>query len=292
MDTQKDGTKDHPRSRGEYTKPQIFLYGEVGSSPLSRGILPSLWAQPGGLRIIPALAGNTEPRNERHNGSRDHPRSRGEYFHRMLGGDTETGSSPLSRGIPARPGILHLSVGIIPALAGNTPRLQGPCPCRPDHPRSRGEYVNQAAGWCYGRGSSPLSRGIPRHTHRPSLGRGIIPALAGNTKLMGSARLSQRDHPRSRGEYVSSFSVPRGAQGSSPLSRGIRNVQEPPGIQERIIPALAGNTTGSNFTGCPSTDHPRSRGEYSTSAVAAARADGSSPLSRGIQQMNILGCSF
>ena len=53
--------RDHPRSRGEYGKGVYCEYGNVGSSPLSRGILrPAHRCMLLG-GIIPALAGNTPP---------------------------------------------------------------------------------------------------------------------------------------------------------------------------------------------------------------------------------------
>ena len=93
---------------------------ETGSSPLSRGILHDHCRQLCGDRIIPALAGNTWEASIGTLWSPDHPRSRGEYLH--LTGDTleSLGSSPLSRGIPAFLMAAVSSVGIIPALAGNT----------------------------------------------------------------------------------------------------------------------------------------------------------------------------
>ena len=69
--------------------------------------------------------------------------------------------------------------------------------------------------------------------------------------------------------------------GSSPLSRGIRDsgvhVRGPQGI----IPALAGNTSLTVSNAAPTSDHPRSRGEYHPS-VGGSTIGGSSPLSRGI----------
>ena len=93
---------DHPRSRGEYVDslpPDVFT---PGSSPLSRGILPShdcCCHVPG---IIPALAGNTDPTPGSHRRYSDHPRSRGEYAVVMGSPLDKYGSSPLSRGIPQR----------------------------------------------------------------------------------------------------------------------------------------------------------------------------------------------
>ena len=93
---------DHPRSRGEYTPPGPAVTGEVGSSPLSRGILAPRCAAAWPLRIIPALAGNTSAVGWSAASTKDHPRSRGEYYPAPPGRKPCTGSSPLSRGIPFR----------------------------------------------------------------------------------------------------------------------------------------------------------------------------------------------
>ena len=98
---QSDGA-DHPRSRGEYPPVARATTSGDGSSPLSRGILPCVSRNCLLKRIIPALAGNTDPTNQP----------------RML----PTGSSPLSRGIqPGNTAGLERE-RIIPALAGNTPQ--------------------------------------------------------------------------------------------------------------------------------------------------------------------------
>ena len=70
--------------------------------------------------------------------------------------------------------------------------------------------------------------------------------------------------------------------GSSPLSRGIQLPGQAGEPDERIIPALAGNT-GAVKDGCFAVaDHPRSRGEYGPQAPRGSSNRGSSPLSRGI----------
>ena len=193
---------------------------------------------------------------------RDHPRSRGEYEcgGHLLG--TCFGSSPLSRGIRLRQGLPGPAGGIIPALAGNTTACQPGLGYPGDHPRSRGEYQPGLIRGLFGGGSSPLSRGIPgRETCEWCLMR-IIPALAGNTWRDVSNAPCWRDHPRSRGEYVTGFVTYIGGAGSSPLSRGIRHPPRRYARHQRIIPALAGNTTASPPTCGPPRDHPRSRGEY------------------------------
>ena len=73
----------------------------------------------------------------------------------------------------------------------------------PDHPRSRGVYMNCAI--LRGRifGSSPLARGLRRASRRRGAMTRIIPARAGFTTAPGCPSRSAWDHPRSRGVYRS-----------------------------------------------------------------------------------------
>ena len=253
---------DHPRSRGEYRLRHAALRAGSGSSPLSRGIPQESARVRLPRRIIPALAGNTTPPSRCPHCHGDHPRSRGEYRRRRRPYLLGCGSSPLSRGIPRFLGSL------VEAYE--------------DHPRSRGEYSRACALSTGGRGSSPLSRGILHWRQTIRLPEGIIPALAGNTCLWRWQCPSGSDHPRSRGEYPSRYRFWFYPSGSSPLSRGIRDHLRRLSTEAGIIPALAGNT-GLKRTGRPLTsDHPRSRGEYSIQRCSGSRNRGSSPLSRGI----------
>ena len=274
---------DHPRSRGEYRSVLSARHCDHGSSPLSRGILV-LRVQGGAVPgIIPALAGNTVSEIVASIRQPDHPRSRGEYPHEPEPVLSDVGSSPLSRGIrPRRPGRGY-GLGIIPALAGNTPPRRARTPAAGDHPRSRGEYERRNSPNGVRGGSSPLSRGIPHHPAMASPPTRIIPALAGNTGTNRFPTPPSRDHPRSRGEYVVTAFVSRQADGSSPLSRGIPASITCNTCRVRIIPALAGNTRTSSGRPPRRTDHPRSRGEYARDIADAVEDVGSSPLSRGIR---------
>ena len=214
-----------------------------------------------GVRIIPALAGNTLPRHHRGGGERDHPRSRGEYLPRGARSGRPGGSSPLSRGIRGQSSCWPKSFRIIPALAGNTSSPRPPAHGGTDHPRSRGEYVTDKVNGRLHAGSSPLSRGIRPVPGRFAATPWIIPALAGNT-WGGPGRMV--------------------GGGSSPLSRGIRPRQRKPIPVVGIIPALAGNTCLQAIAGGSSRDHPRSRGEYRLPHWRHELTPGSSPLSRGI----------
>ena len=236
-----------------------------------------------GMRIIPALAGNTPAWSPPTTAPTDHPRSRGEYVSGRRRGTPPGGSSPLSRGIRSGD-VSHAMVGgIIPALAGNTILPFSQCLLRPDHPRSRGEYPVHCrnSGFCCG--SSPLSRGIPPSETSIVDTSGIIPALAGNTHQASRFLCDPKDHPRSRGEYTTGPSKTPSRSGSSPLSRGIHDRHTPKQPPHRIIPALAGNTSLSGGSSPSAPDHPRSRGEYAKVEGLFARENGSSPLSRGIR---------
>ena len=213
----------------------------------------------------------------------DHPRSRGEYARPKRAPIGSLGSSPLSRGI--RHGRQHRACGrrIIPALAGNTNSRLSWISTAADHPRSRGEYWPGTVGLLLGPGSSPLSRGIRDPKWVRDVWERIIPALAGNTFQRGNNRAPSKDHPRSRGEYPLPRADITAPEGSSPLSRGILSSAIYDRHPSRIIPALAGNTTFLAVFSAPSSDHPRSRGEYLQSPVLEELPLGSSPLSRGIR---------
>ena len=151
-----------------------------------------------------------------------------------------------------------------------------------DHPRSRGEYRSSSPDPTALPGSSPLSRGIPGSTAVDPDANRIIPALAGNTSKALLPRRGAWDHPRSRGEYILAAWGVSARAGSSPLSRGIHSLPESNTPSNRIIPALAGNTSSTWPHHAISSDHPRSRGEYAPRRAVALPVRGSSPLSRGI----------
>ena len=111
-------------------------------------------------------------------------------------------------------------------------------------------------------GSSPLARGLQVEFQRVGGQVRIIPARAGFT--FGSQRhwTGRKDHPRSRGVYMTGMDPPDVADGSSPLARGLQ--RRVPGRLPTvgIIPARAGFTRSGRRRGEPGPDHPRSRGVY------------------------------
>ena len=214
----------------------------------------------------------------------DHPRSRGVYSAETVLDDEAFGSSPLARGLPRTDESSRPGEGIIPARAGFTVRPGASTTPTPDHPRSRGVYVECRPIAPQGRGSSPLARGLLQHSDRGVEVVGIIPARAGFTEEVDGQSGQFADHPRSRGVYLLASEMHTTGPGSSPLARGLHRGWDAHLSSSRIIPARAGFTSVSIPITCPMADHPRSRGVYPCCGRTGARPRGSSPLARGLPQ--------
>ena len=132
-------------------------------------------------------------------------------------------------------------------------------------------------------GSSPLARGLLDLQPRPGIIERIIPARAGFTASVRTRRLSDGDHPRSRGVYKCGGITIVRRGGSSPLARGLRQGLRVLLKAVRIIPARAGFTDLFAGRAEPLKDHPRSRGVYWRVQRARYARQGSSPLARGLQ---------
>ena len=195
---------------------------DYGSSPLARGLPQECPAARDRAGIIPARAGFTRVPGRPARRRPDHPRSRGVYRTATTSSSPSLGSSPLARGL----------------LADSKLLLQAAV----DHPRSRGVYERGAARVVYDRGSSPLARGLRHSAPIEDRDARIIPARAGFTKRPHGCRGTRRDHPRSRGVYLSRRPSPRRTRGSSPLARGLLARERLRERVLRIIPARAGFT--------------------------------------------------
>ena len=151
------------------------------------------------------------------------------------------GSSPHARGTPRADDEVRRRRRIIPACAGNAPLARSGHMPYSDHPRMRGERFDAAVALNSATGSSPHARGTPQHA--PDLARAgrIIPACAGNAPCPASPLRYQPDHPRMRGERVSSERPCAAWIGSSPHARGTHRDAPGLGLARRIIPACAGN---------------------------------------------------
>ena len=172
---------DHPRSRGVYFARGYFNEWEPGSSPLARGLLCHTSSCRLNMGIIPARAGFTPRKRIAPSERPDHPRSRGVYRMRWPFAVQIRGSSPLARGLRSIISRGREPHRIIPARAGFTISPVNWSKDSPDHPRSRGVYLEEDSGFVTFLGSSPLARGLLRIRERVQMRSRIIPARAGFT---------------------------------------------------------------------------------------------------------------
>ena len=116
--------RDHPRSRGVYSRDCRGRWRRRGSSPLARGLLAYVVKGNGDYGIIPARAGFTSAATCWGVRKSDHPRSRGVYRPTDPSEAFRSGSSPLARGL--REAFVWVSWGsrIIPARAGFTGHMK------------------------------------------------------------------------------------------------------------------------------------------------------------------------
>ena len=180
--------RDHPRVCGEHARRRAGRRSPGGSSPRVRGTqadTPVAFAHGG---IIPACAGNTKRSIGDVIQPWDHPRVCGEHPDPPARVDGDEGSSPRVRGtrVPVRP--VSLRTGIIPACAGNTGRALPFERLLWDHPRVCGEHEDDDGNPQSEAGSSPRVRGTPEWHGGVDVAPGIIPACAGNTRLVFLAR--------------------------------------------------------------------------------------------------------
>ena len=112
----------HPRSRGENLGVSMGALTVMGSSPLTRGKPSDGGGEAGALRLIPAHAGKTKPRQASRSPRAAHPRSRGENLTVRRDPPSRPGSSPLTRGKQGNKAHGAGDRRLIPAHAGKTLR--------------------------------------------------------------------------------------------------------------------------------------------------------------------------
>ena len=192
--------------------------------------------------------------------------------------------------------------GIIPAYAGNTPRLADPGCRGRDHPRVCGEHALFAIANAPPLGSSPRMRGTHACPRKTTRNRMDHPRVCGEHWLPSCSRLSNwGSSPRMRGTPKRTPPPPRppriipayagntshilrwrGAiMGSSPRMRGTRLKGSYHMPTFGIIPAYAGNTAQGKLSHADVWDHPRVCGEHMPKASGVNVASGSSPRMRG-----------
>ena len=212
-----------------------------GSSPHTRGTRRSRISSGSECRFIPAYAGNAIYNLKAHPLPTVHPRIRGERTDRSPSARLPAGSSPHTRGTPPAGAVDTTGDRFIPAYAGNAPLTGIQQRLIPVHPRIRGE--RQVAHRRPGErdGSSPHTRGTPRHPRRGTGLPRFIPAYAGNAAILVVRAMWATVHPRIRGERDGDVDMQIVSVGSSPHTRGTPPSYGAGFRRSRFIPAYAGN---------------------------------------------------
>ena len=109
----------------------------------------------------------------------------------------------------------------------------------------------------------------------------IIPAYAGSTRSGQCGPHCRGDHPRIRGEHVTTSLSGSCMSGSSPHTRGALKGLDLGADYMGIIPAYAGSTVPEARRQQRRADHPRIRGEHFRAPPMLPLRRGSSPHTRG-----------
>ena len=252
---------DHPRVCGEHLMRPMRLVGQGTSSPRMRG--------------TPSIGSLSDPSN------RDHPRVCGEHRSKPCSVRFVMGSSPRMRGTQCRLAMNNGPTGIIPAYAGNTIVSKCDKITERDHPRVCGEHADYPLHINVIAGSSPRMRGTHDRTSVWPMVYGIIPAYAGNTRVLQKRWNQAGDHPRVCGEHIPKLVDLLSSQGSSPRMRGTLVGRVMGDGPNGIIPAYAGNTLPWISAARGGRDHPRVCGEHARRLGFGRGVLGSSPRMRG-----------
>ena len=230
---------------GELLAAPIFVRACAGSSPLARGTLYRQTAQPLGGRFIPAYAGNSILDIVYLPNHSVHPRLRGELAGNTFVENLITWFIPAYAGNSMIRDAADIAPSVHPRLRGElgskerqSPRPGGSSPLTrgtltrflisattlPVHPRLRGELTSSPVRRWDRFGSSPLTRGTRTNPHHLFHHCRFIPAYAGNSDEKILRFRVCAVHPRLRGELQPSFARRTGNGGSSPLTRGTREI--------------------------------------------------------------------
>ncbi len=229
----------------------------------------------------------------------DLPRGREEHGVVVGPAHPAVGPSPRARGAQVGGAVARVPVGTIPAGVGSTRGNRAPRSCAGGHPRGRGEHSCFSRATASPPGPSPRARGAPVFALLVLDDAGTIPAGAGSTPVQPLRHSHSRDHPRGRGEHrpappYPARPHPRGrgehsanvvvaalSVGPSPRARGAPSWSISDHWWCGTIPAGAGSTSWSGRESTCARDHPRGRGEHSSSASGAGSWAGPSPRARG-----------
>ena len=149
------------------------------------------------------------------------------------------------------------------------------------HPRASGERWGRGERSRGCSGSSPRERGTQCSQNRAFDEPRFIPARAGNANYNFAATVGVAVHPRASGERSPWSGEVGHGDGSSPRERGTLFERLRAELEDRFIPARAGNASERSSRPQSASVHPRASGERMSRFARLPRAAGSSPRERG-----------
>ena len=234
---------------------------DPGSSPRVRGTQANQRRRLRPKRFIPACAGNARSRACVERLNTVHPRVCGERDRPIHAPAQSGGSSPRVRGTRVANPWLYRKKRFIPACAGNASFVSCHAHSVTVHPRVCGERLLVRRFSFPRSGSSPRVRGTRKERRRKRGQKRFIPACAGNASIAGTIFSTNTVHPRVCGERGECFDEMLLGDGSSPRVRGTPGQRDPHALDNRFIPACAGNATDARLRWPACAVHPRVCGE-------------------------------
>ncbi len=271
----------HPRVCGgtNHHRPQTVI--QTGASPRVRGNQRRDRTLGKPTRCIPACAGEPNSSHCYSPLSRVHPRVCGGTWGRLMRALIYTGASPRVRGNLAADVRRCVSVGCIPACAGEPSRPNSSCSLSAVHPRVCGGTWRGRVRPQETQGASPRVRGNHLHGRIGVGAHGCIPACAGEPHYPARWEEPPWVHPRVCGGTGPRASDPPRPSGASPRVRGNRCTLSARNPTLGCIPACAGEPWASAWTRSPSSVHPRVCGGTVPAPSRFDQRVGASPRVRG-----------
>ncbi len=212
----------YPRVRGGTSVSCSCSVSSRGLSPRARGNLRRAGGRMCRTGSIPACAGEPTKRFRTTMSLPVYPRVRGGTVASVGADRAKQGLSPRARGNHARVPGDRFEQGSIPACAGEPTQRIGTGKRIGVYPRVRGGTPARAERGATRAGLSPRARGNREVSAVLGIGRGSIPACAGEPAGPWPAVCGLRVYPRVRGGTQPPYSDGELATGLSPRARGNR----------------------------------------------------------------------
>ena len=233
----------YPRVCGGSVGNIVRLIPMSGLSPRVRGKPIISYSSVGGVRSIPACAGEARSITEAKTSESVYPRVCGGSPAGLLPADSHQGLSPRVRGKHLQAHRRAGSGRSIPACAGEAASSASTSGIVRVYPRVCGGSVEYGSRGESARGLSPRVRGKPGTSGISPSGMGSIPACAGEARRPGPAATTAAVYPRVCGGSPPASAPPVWAAGLSPRVRGKLLDDAWSGDAVGSIPACAGEAS-------------------------------------------------